>query len=121
MSSGVNTGDDANGGRVRILMMDEYNRYPWSFFSHHKGSSWHGKDARLIFWMGSHWIMLTLMGFLLAGVVGFGAWWVWNRALLLGQQKRIKRREGGVWERAMAWTNWGSGKGGYELTERHEV
>ncbi|KAL8908227.1 MAG: hypothetical protein Q9207_000948 [Kuettlingeria erythrocarpa] len=121
MSSGVNTGDDANGGRVRILMMDEYNRYPWSFFSHHKGSSWHGKDARLIFWMGSHWIMLTLMGFLLAGVVGFGAWWVWNRALLLGQQKRIKKREGGVWERAMAWTNWGSGKGGYELTERHEA
>jgi hypothetical protein len=37
--------------RVRILMPDEYNRHAWSFFSHHRGSSWHGKDARLIFWV----------------------------------------------------------------------
>ncbi|KAL8791485.1 MAG: hypothetical protein Q9213_000102 [Squamulea squamosa] len=121
MSSGSNIGDGAGGGRVRILMMDEYNRYPWSFFSHHQGSSWHGKDARLIFWMGSHWMMLTAMGFLLAGVVGFGLWWVWGRMLLLGQ-RRTKRREGGVWERAVGW-GWRprAGKGGYELTERHEV
>src|SRR6266487_5261451 len=38
-------------GRVRILMPDEYNRHAWSFFIHHQGSSWHGKDARLIFWV----------------------------------------------------------------------
>lgn len=38
-------------GRVRILMPDEYNKHSWSFFTHHKGSSWHGKDARLIFWV----------------------------------------------------------------------
>lgn len=37
--------------RVRILMPDEYNRHSWSFFTHHQGSSWHGKDARLIFWV----------------------------------------------------------------------
>lgn len=121
MSSGRNIGDGASGGRVRILMKDEYNRFPWSFFSHHQGSSWHGKDARFIFWMGSHWMMLTLMGFLLAGVVGVGAWWAWNRALLLGQQGKNKRREGGMWERAMGWSWRRGGKGGYELAERHEV
>ena len=38
-------------GRVRILMPDEYNKHSWSFFTHHKGNSWHGKDARLIFWV----------------------------------------------------------------------
>lgn len=37
--------------RVRILMPDEYNKYSWSFFTHHVGNSWHGKDARLIFWV----------------------------------------------------------------------
>ncbi|KAL8974294.1 MAG: hypothetical protein Q9197_001469 [Variospora fuerteventurae] len=121
MSSGRNIGEGASGGRVRILMKDEYNRFPWSFFSHHQGSSWHGKDARFIFWMGSHWMMLTLMGFLLAGVVGVGAWWAWNRALLLGQQRKNKRREGGMWERAMGWSWRRGGKGGYELAERHEV
>ena len=40
--------------RVRVLMQDAYNRYPWSFFTHHPGSSWHGKDARLIFWVSLH-------------------------------------------------------------------
>lgn len=38
-------------GRVRILMPEEYNSRPWSFFSHHKGDSWHGQDAQLIFWV----------------------------------------------------------------------
>ncbi|KZF21317.1 glycosyltransferase family 32 protein [Xylona heveae TC161] len=38
-------------GRVRVLMPDEYNKHSWSFFSHHRGSSWHGKDAQLIFWV----------------------------------------------------------------------
>ena len=38
-------------GRVRILMPDEYNRHEWSFFTYHRGSSWHGKDAQLIFWV----------------------------------------------------------------------
>lgn len=67
-------------------------------------------------------MMLTVMGFLLAGVVGFGLWWVWGRMLLLGQQ-RAKRRDGGsssVWEKAMGW-GWRGGKAGYETTERHPV
>lgn len=65
-------------------------------------------------------MMLTVMGFLLAGVVGVGAWWLWSRAIILGQQRSKKKREGGVWERAIGWS-WRGGKGGYELAERHEV
>lgn len=36
---------------VRILMQDEYMNHSWSFFTHHTGSSWHGKDAPFIFWV----------------------------------------------------------------------
>jgi inositol phosphorylceramide mannosyltransferase catalytic subunit len=39
--------------RVRVLMQDEYNRFSWSFFTRHRGNSWHGKDAQLIFWVRS--------------------------------------------------------------------
>ncbi|EDN05038.1 MIPC synthase [Histoplasma capsulatum] len=67
--------------RVRILMPDEYNRHSWSFFTHHQGSSWHGKDARLIFWMGGHWMLLTALGFCLAGILGFCLWWAYGRLL----------------------------------------
>ncbi|KAI9842092.1 MAG: hypothetical protein M1838_003276, partial [Thelocarpon superellum] len=38
------------GARVRILMPDESNKHAWSFFIQHRGSSWHGDDARYIFW-----------------------------------------------------------------------
>lgn len=50
-SEGHNVGDDADGGRVRILFPEEYQRKPWSFFTHHLGNSWHGKDVQLIFWV----------------------------------------------------------------------
>ncbi|KAJ5972778.1 uncharacterized protein N7479_002696 [Penicillium vulpinum] len=77
-------------GRVRILMQDEYNRFSWSFFTHHRGNSWHGKDARLIFWMGQHWFFLTVCGFLLAGVVGVCLWWSYGRVMLLGAKYRYR-------------------------------
>ncbi|KAI9871822.1 MAG: hypothetical protein M1823_008335, partial [Watsoniomyces obsoletus] len=57
-------------GRVRILMPDEYNKHTWSFFKTYEGSSWHGKDARFIFWMGRNWLLITVAGFALAGFVG---------------------------------------------------
>lgn len=112
-------------GRVRVLMGDEYNQKPWSFFRWHGGSSWHGKDARLIFWMGRHWMLLTACGFLVAGVLGLCMWWIYGRVLLLGE----RRRKGGA-----TLTSFGKGpwvqriplwaavsQKGYELLERHEV
>lgn len=119
MASNKNVGDGPGGGRVRILMQDEYNRHAWSFFSHHKGSSWHGKDAKLIFWMGGHWVMLTAAGFIIAGILGLGMWWVYVRLLQLGQ----RRTQGGFSKRM--WTHarlWGfQRQKDYELLQRHEV
>ena len=56
-------------GRVRILMQDEYNKYSWSFFTHHVGNSWHGKDAQLIFWV-SHRKLLLIGNDILTAVDG---------------------------------------------------
>ncbi|KAJ5701501.1 Mannosyl phosphorylinositol ceramide synthase SUR1 [Penicillium malachiteum] len=80
----------SESARVRILMQDEYNRYSWSFFTHHTGNSWHGKDARLIFWMGQHWMFLTFVGFILAGTVGICLWWTYGRVILLGSKYRYR-------------------------------
>ncbi|TKA38213.1 hypothetical protein B0A54_09153 [Friedmanniomyces endolithicus] len=43
-------GNGKDGGRIRSIFPEEYNGFPWSFFTHHKGDSWHRWDVRLIFW-----------------------------------------------------------------------
>ncbi|KAI9697953.1 MAG: hypothetical protein M1836_004306 [Candelina mexicana] len=100
--------------RVRVLMPDEYNKHAWSFFTHHRGSSWHGKDAMFIFWMGRHWMLITALGFLIAGIVGICLWWVYGRMMLLGTPKgQSKARRLPFWRRPS--------QKDYELVERHEV
>jgi len=116
-------GGPKKAGRVRILMQDEYNRYAWSFFKHYEGSSWHGKDAKLIFWMGSHWFFLTVMGFLIAGVVGFCLWWLYGRMLTVASRKRqpsSPRLRFSLPTIPLRWRG-GVNKQRYELVDRHEV
>lgn len=50
-TEGLNVGDGADGGRIRIIFPDEYNGHSWSFFTHHLGNSWHGADVQFIFWV----------------------------------------------------------------------
>ena len=50
-SEGLNVGDEKDGGRIRILFTELYQGSPSSFFTHHLGNSWHGKDVQLIFWV----------------------------------------------------------------------
>jgi len=96
-ADGHNLGDEADGGRIRILFPEEYNNHSWSFFTHHLGNSWHGKDVKLIFWVSSfdwkmmvdskltlfqmakHWILVTVAGFAIAGVVFSLAWIIYHR------------------------------------------
>lgn len=101
--------------RVRVLMPEEYNHFSWSFFTHHVGNSWHGADAQLIFWVSSprllsrrqkiiwltlgvylykmcrYWVLLTVIGFALAGCVGFAMWIVYGRLLRIGHRYRYSR------------------------------
>ncbi|ATZ48182.1 hypothetical protein BCIN_03g04220 [Botrytis cinerea B05.10] len=96
-------------GRVRNLMPDEYNKHAWSFFNIVKGNSWHGKDAQTIFWMGKHWLLLTVAGFAIAGVVGGFLWLAWNMWVV--RSGKSQRRGMALWRRV-------SGKDRYELLDR---
>jgi len=96
---------------VRILMPDEYKGFKWSFFNISKGSSWHGKDAQTIFWMGKHWMLLTVAGFAIAGVVGAGLWWLWSMWVMRGVRSSPGRGKKGLWRRFSA-------KERYELVDR---
>jgi len=96
---------------VRILMPEEYKGYKWSFFNIVKGSSWHGKDAQTIFWMGKHWIMITLACFAVAGVVGGCLWWCWNVWVLRVGRTAAGKKKYPTWRRL-------SGKERYELIDR---
>jgi inositol phosphorylceramide mannosyltransferase catalytic subunit len=81
--------------RVRILFPDEYSKHSWSFFKIYKGSSWHRSDVRVIMWMARHWLFLTVLGFMIAGVVFSTMWWLYGR-LFMSQGPRghqsFKRR-----------------------------
>lgn len=95
-------------------MPDEYKGHAWSFFNISKGSSWHGKDAQTIFWMGKHWLFLTVTGFAIAGVVGATLWWAWTMWVMRGGKKTSsgRRRRFGFWGRVSR------GKERYELVDR---
>ncbi|MCJ1393804.1 hypothetical protein MMC18_006680 [Xylographa bjoerkii] len=110
MSSGKNIGDGKDGGRVRILMNDDYHQKPWSFFNTFMGSSWHGDDARFIFWMGENWLLLTTVGVLVAGVVALASWWLWTRIVAMGHRKQYGMKPR-WWKGGPRWNR----KGDYEL------
>ena len=114
-------------GRVRVLMPGEYSKHAWSFFNIYKGDSWHGGDAKFIFWMGDHWMFLTATGFCLAGVIGLFGWWAYGRMLLVGS--RLKYGPSGNSSPQLAakkkarvslWKRW-AGKQEYELVEQHDA
>ena len=80
-----NKGVDWNG-RIRVLTPDIYYLQEESFFDlRGAGSSWHEDDAKLISWMGQHW--LPIVGFAIGAVTGLCMWWVYRRA------SRGKRRD----------------------------
>ncbi|RKF62994.1 Mannosyl phosphorylinositol ceramide synthase CSH1 [Erysiphe neolycopersici] len=80
--------------QVRILMPSDYQGFEQSFFNISKGNSWHGKDARTIFWMGRHWMLLTIVGFVVAIMFGGALWILWNSCIMRnGRKNRWKDKE----------------------------
>ena len=78
ISSGKNVGDGFDGGRVRVIRQEEFNKHPWSFFNTFAGSSWHRQDAVLFLWIQENWLMLTAVALAAIAAVGFGAWCFWR-------------------------------------------
>lgn len=119
-------------GRVRVLMPDEYNKHPWSFFETYKGDSWHGDDAKLIFWMGKNWLLLVVVGTIVGLTLIFLVWTLYSRILNLSASR--KRGPGGSprvsayrvpgSSRVPLWMRWSGGlkkKQSYELLEQHDA
>jgi len=63
--------------RVRLLVNDDEKPGgdSYGYFYNVMGGSWHGPDVDAVFWMGRHWVVVTILGF----VLGFGVtgvlWW----------------------------------------------
>lgn len=68
-----------------VLSRETHYQDTYGFFNNHEGGSWHGKDMVAIFWMGQHWLLLTILGVLTSfGIIGL----LWRMA-----------RWAAVWER----------------------
>ncbi|KAF1838987.1 hypothetical protein BDW02DRAFT_564318 [Decorospora gaudefroyi] len=79
-----NNAGPVDGDRVRILFPEEYNNHSWSFFTHHLGNSWHRTDVKVIFWLGKHWMLVTLFGF----AVGFTILGLLYKFFVVSKNKR---------------------------------
>ena len=137
-SEGFNVGDEADGGRVRILFPEEYMYHPWSFFTHHLGNSWHNGDSDLLFWvsvtikilavllltlvqMARNWIFLTVIGFAVGFALIFSVWWIYNRFILKPPAHDVpKWKMASIRSRFPFWRR-ASAQKEYELVSRHEV
>jgi inositol phosphorylceramide mannosyltransferase catalytic subunit len=106
---------------VRILFPDEYNNHAWSFFLHNLGNSWHSTDVQLIFWMAKHWILLTVVGFILGFAIIFGSFWLYRK--IVPSAKHQKHRSPILRYRILSLFRTVTGRPDikdYELVERHE-
>ncbi|KAK0947822.1 CSG1/SUR1-like protein [Friedmanniomyces endolithicus] len=119
-SDGFNTGDGKDGGRIRLIFPEEYNGFPWSFFTHHKGDSWHRWDVRLIFWLSRHWILVTILGFVVGFSVVFLGWWVYRRLISGGSGSPRKGMALSTGFKLPFWRRTGA-YNDYELVDRHQV
>ncbi|KAK3069656.1 CSG1/SUR1-like protein [Teratosphaeriaceae sp. CCFEE 6253] len=106
-------------GRVRLIFPEEYNGQPWSFFTHHVGNSWHGADVRLIFWLSRHWLLITILGFIVGFGVIFSGWWAYRR-LAAGPAERPRHGKTSLMSKLQFWRR-GNAHQDYELVNRHEV
>ncbi|KAK9382801.1 nucleotide-diphospho-sugar transferase [Kockiozyma suomiensis] len=50
-----------------------------AYFNDLHGSSWHEDDAKWIKYLGLHWLLFTILGFLIASVFGFTSYLVMRR------------------------------------------
>lgn len=82
--------------RVRVLMPDDYSKHPFSFFNENRGNSWHGNDAQLIFWMGRHWLFLTVLGFSIAAMLALSFWLISRRLPFLSRVSASDVNAGGL-------------------------
>ena len=118
-------------GRVRVLMPGDYYQNATSFFDlSYGGSSWHGRDAQFVLWMGQHIALTTIVGFALGSIACLCVWWVYmqmikrkrnENPILVGVGPLRAARQGKTWR----WPKWTTieprmGPSEYALVEQTE-
>ncbi|ODV91543.1 glycosyltransferase family 32 protein [Tortispora caseinolytica NRRL Y-17796] len=75
---------------LRLLTSNEYSDASDSFFDYYVGSSWHREDAKTIMWMNDHWILVTIVGFLVGfSIIGV----VYTMYRYCGRLADVRRRK----------------------------
>jgi hypothetical protein len=78
--------------RVRVLVRVGKEGDSYGFFRNVQGGSWHGRDTEVIFWMGRHWVLVTVWGFVVGFAVVGAVWWVIGRVWGGGRWRGEKDR-----------------------------
>ncbi|GAX83710.1 hypothetical protein CEUSTIGMA_g11135.t1 [Chlamydomonas eustigma] len=66
---------------VTLLPSEVYGKYmqgPDSAFIHLRGSSWHGQDAKFVFWIERYWIQLSVFGGLVFLIAALSLFRIYN-------------------------------------------
>jgi len=83
--------------------------------------------------VGKNWLLVTVLGFAIAGVVGLAIWWGYSRLIVMGAARRTPGssprvspfRFGGVSSKVPLWRMWsgaiGKSKQSYELVGQHDA
>ncbi|KAE9367734.1 glycosyltransferase family 32 protein [Stipitochalara longipes BDJ] len=61
---------------IKVLVPGGTAGDSYGFFKNVQGGSWHGRETEVIFWMGRHWVLVTIFGFVVAFGVTSLFWWV---------------------------------------------
>ncbi|KAH8653174.1 MIPC synthase subunit [Tricladium varicosporioides] len=77
---------------LKLLFPNKKQGDSYGYFSNVQGGSWHGGDFEAILWMGRHWVLVTVAGFVLGfGVTGL-AWVLAKRCCgPRGRDKNFRR------------------------------
>jgi mannosyltransferase OCH1-like enzyme len=65
--------------RLFTLLSADYDKEAKSFFYAVPGSSWHGKDAQFILWMGKHVVHVMLFSCVIFIVTEWATWRLYRR------------------------------------------
>ena len=65
--------------RVWVLSRETHYEDTYGFFYHHEGGSWHGRDMAVIFWVGQHWLVVTVLGLWVGIGICLAVWWCVRR------------------------------------------
>jgi hypothetical protein len=103
--------------RLRVLVKGPVKGDNYGFFKNIQGGSWHGSDFEVIFWMGDHLIIVTLLGF----VIGISAvvllWSILRRCLMMFRSKRWWEQQRERWKPRGSWQRYDDEERTYYLLD----